>query len=131
VSVYAFVIVLGFSRVLYVEFTSSMKLPWLIRCYLNAFELFGGWPKEIVYDNMKHICLGPEELNPLFLDFAHHYDIAIKTHRIRRPRTKGKVERMVHYVKDAFLNGRSFSEPNDLNAQALRWRHEVIVEEGP
>jgi transposase len=121
IAVYAFVMVLGFSRMLYAEFTSSMKLTWLMRCHQNAFDFFGGWPREVLYDNMKQVRLGPSELNPLFLDFARHYDIAIKTHRVRRPRTKGKVERMVHYVKDGFLNGRTFADFSDLNAQARHW----------
>jgi len=125
VPVYAFVMVLGFSRMLYSEFTSSMKLHWLIRCHLNAFDFFGGFTREVLYDNMKQVRLGPDELNPLFLDFAQHYDIAIKTHRVRRPRTKGKVERMVHYVKDAFLNGRSFADFGELNAQARHWLSHV------
>lgn len=121
VPVYAFVMVLAFSRMLYVEFTSSMKLYTLIRCHLNAFEFFGGWTHEVLYDNMKQVRLSQEELNPLFVDFAGHYGFAIRAHRIRRPRTKGKVERMVHYVKDGFLNGRSFSDLADLNAQARHW----------
>lgn len=121
VPVYVFVMVLGFSRMLYTEFTWSMKLPWLIRCHLNAFDFFGGWPHEVLYDNMKQVRLGPAELNPLFLDFARHYDLSIKTHRVRRPRTKGKVERMVYYVRDSFLNGRSFADFADLNAQGRHW----------
>lgn len=119
--VYVFVLVLGFSRMLYIEFTSSMKLPALMRCHLNAFDFLGGWTREILYDNMKQIRLSPGELHPWFVDFAAHYGFAIKTHRVRRPRTKGKVERMVHYVKDAFLNGRSFADLGDLNTQARNW----------
>lgn len=119
--VYVFVMVLGFSRMLYVEFTSSMKLPALIQAHLNAFDFLAGWTLEILYDNMKQVRLSPTELNPLFVDFAQHYGVAIKTHRIRRPRTKGKVERMVHYVKNAFLNGRTFTDLVDLNAQAHSW----------
>ena len=119
--VYVFVQVLGFSRMLYVEFTSSMKLPVLMRCHLNAFDFLGGCTREILYDNMKQIRLSPTELHPWFVDFAAHYGFAIKTHRVRRPRTKGKVERMVHYVKDAFLNGRSFGDLAELNAQARHW----------
>jgi len=119
--VYVFVLVLGFSRMLYVEFTSSMKLPMLLRCHQNAFDFLGGWPREILYDNMKQVRLSSSELHPWFVDFAAHYGFAIKTHRVRRPRTKGKVERMVHYVKNAFLNGRSFADLADLNAQARHW----------
>jgi transposase len=121
VPVYAFVVVLGFSRMLYVEFTSSMHLPVLIRCHMQAFEFFGGWTHEMMYDNMKQVRINQQELNPLFVDFASHYGFAIKTHRIRRPRTKGKVERMVHYVKDNFLNGRTFADLADLNVQVHHW----------
>jgi len=121
IPVYAFVMVLGFSRMLYIEFTTSMDLPTLLRCHQNAFAFFGGWPQEILYDNMKQVRLNRHALNPAFADFANHYGFAIKTHRIRRPRTKGKVERMVPYVRDSFLNGRDFHGMADLNAQGLHW----------
>lgn len=121
VPVYAFVLVLSFSRMLYLEFTSSMHVSELIRCHMNAFAALGGWPLEILYDNMKQVRLDQETLNPLFADFASHYGFAIRTHRIRRPRTKGKVERMVHYVKNSFLNGREFRDLAELNMQARHW----------
>lgn len=35
-----------------------MKLPWLIRCHMAAFRFFGGWPLEVLYDNMKQVRLG-------------------------------------------------------------------------
>ncbi len=121
VPIYAFVIVLAYSRMMFVEFTTSMKLPWLIRCHQAAFRFFGGWPLEILYDNMKQVTLGRERWNPLFADFVDHYGIAARTHRIRRPRTKGKVERMVDYVKESFLTGRTFNGIDDLNAQVMHW----------
>src|SRR5262249_20470342 len=114
-------IVLGFSRYMYIEFTTSMKLPVLIACHLRAFAYWGGWPASLLLDNMKQVKLGRGRWNPLFIDFAGHYGIAVKTHQVRRPRTKGKVERMVDYVKDNFLNGRSFVDVDDLNAQGLNW----------
>lgn len=120
-SVYAFVMVLGFSRMLYVEFTTSMRLAVLLACHLNAFRFFGGVPAEILYDNMKQVRLEPGQLHPLLVDFAGHHGFAIKTHQVRRPRTKGKVERAVHFVEDNFLAGRSFVDLGDLNAQRLPW----------
>jgi transposase len=121
IPIYVFVMVLSFSRMLFVRFTTSMKLAELIRCHLEAFAYFGGWPEQILYDNMKQVRLGREKWNPLFLDFANHYGLVPKTHRIRRPRTKGKVERAVDYVKDNLLNGRSFDGVDHLNAQGLHW----------
>jgi len=120
VKVYFFLMVLGFSRMLYVQFTPSMALPQLLACHQAAFAFFGGWPKELLYDNMAQVKLpgGPgAPWNPLFLDFAHHYGFIPHTCRVRRPRTKGKVERMVDYVKDNFLMGRAFASWPDLEAQ--------------
>ena len=71
--------VLSFSRMLYVEFTRSMKLPVLLQCHKNAFAFFGGWTSIILYDNMKQVRLSPTQLQPQFLDFADHYGFAIKT----------------------------------------------------
>jgi transposase len=50
VSIYAFVMVLSFSRLRFVEFTTSMKLEHLLRCQKNAFEFFDGIPQTVLYD---------------------------------------------------------------------------------
>jgi transposase len=119
--VYVFTFVLGFSRMLFVRFTTSMQLATLIDCHHQAFAYLGGWPRTILYDNMKQVKLGPGHWNEGFLDFARHYGFTPKTHRAYRPRTKGKVERMVDYVKDNFLLGRTFADVDDLNAQGRAW----------
>jgi transposase len=121
VGVYAFVMVLGFSRMMYVRFTTSMRMAELIDCHRRGFEFFGGVPGSILYDNMKQVRLDDGELNPAMVDFAAHHGFAVKTCRVRRARTKGKVERMVDYVKDNFLNGREFIDLDDLNSQGICW----------
>jgi transposase len=122
VKIYAFVMVLGFSRMTYAEFTPSMELPELLRCHENAFAFLGGWPRQMLYDNMAQVKLPHSaEWNPLFLDFAQHYGFAPRTCRVRRPRTKGKVERTIGYLEDNFLAGRSFADLADLNAQGRHW----------
>lgn len=121
VPVYAFVMVLSFSRMLFVRFTTSMRMRELLECHQEAFAYFGGWPGCILYDNMKQVKLSAFQWNEQFLDFAQHYGFVPKTHRVRRPRTKGKVERMVDYLKDDFLTGRTFHGLDDLNAQARQW----------
>jgi transposase len=123
--VYAFVMVLSFSRMLYVRFTTSMDLAALIDCHQSAFGHFGGISSSILYDNMKQVKLESGELNPAMVDFAAHHGFAIKTCRVRRARTKGKVERMVDYVKDNFLNGREFIDLDDLNTQGMNWLDSV------
>jgi transposase len=125
ISMYAFVMVLSFSRMLFVRFTTSMRLAELIECHHEAFHFFGGWPQTILYDNMKQVRLSPFKWNESFLDFARHYGFVPKTHRAYRPRTKGKVERAVEYVKDNFLAGHVFHGLEDLNAQVRTWLAET------
>lgn len=121
----AFVMILGYSRVKYVEFTSRCDLHSLQRCIVNAFSYFGGVPKEILTDNMKTVVVGRQAgkaiWNTRFEDFAADIGFTPKVCRVRSPQTKGKVERLVHYVKDNFLPGRKFEDISDLNRQALDW----------
>lgn len=121
VTINAFVMVLSFSRAVFVRFVTSMQLPVLIDCHLQAFAFFGGLPASILYDNMKQVRLTPQQWNPAFLDFAGHCDFVPKTCRPYRPRTKGKVERAIRYLDDNFLKARTFADLTDLNAQGLHW----------
>jgi transposase len=122
VKIYALVMVLGFSRMTFLEFTTSMELPELLRCHQQAFTFFDGWPRELLYDNMAQVKLPRSAAwNPLFLDFAQHYGFTPRTCRVRRPRTKGKVERAIGYLEGNFLAGRVFADLADLNAQGRHW----------
>ena len=49
---YYFLMILGYSRMRYIEFVTDMSTNTLIRCHQNAFRYFGGYPEEILYDNM-------------------------------------------------------------------------------
>lgn len=86
ITVYAFVMVLSYSRMRFVHFTASMRMAELIAAHQAAFDYFGGWPREILYDNMKQVRIGPGRLNETFADFANHHGFTIKTHRPYRPR---------------------------------------------
>ncbi len=54
---HVFVAVLGYSRMLYIEFTDNMRYDTLETCHRNAFRFFGGVPREVLYDNMKTVVL--------------------------------------------------------------------------
>lgn len=121
VPVYLFIMVLAFSRLMFIRFTTSMKMGALIESHQQAFAFFGGIPTQILYDNMKQVRIAPGQLNEQMLDFAQHYGFVIKTHKAYRPRTKGKVERPVDYVKGNFLAGREFTGLEDLNNRGQHW----------
>ncbi|NLD81868.1 MAG: IS21 family transposase [Smithella sp.] len=105
---YAFIMKLGYSRRSYIEFTTSMEQGVLFSCMIHAFEHFGGIPNEILFDNMKtafiynlsNCCW---EVNVKMAAFAAHYGFTPRRCRAYRPKTKGKVEREVRYVRTSFL----------------------------
>lgn len=110
-SLYCFLLILGYSRMRYIEFVTDMSTSTLIRCHQNAFRYFGGYPEEILYDNMKQVVvkrlLKQEDstLNRQFEDFAGFYGFKPVLCRPYRGQTKGKVERTVQYVRDNFMVG--------------------------
>ena len=124
--VYIFVIVLGHSRYLVALCTHSMDLETLLLCHQHCFTLAGGITKQIVYDNMKTVTVGRDiEHKPIwqsrFLDFAAYYGFKPVVHTPYKPRSKGKVERAVEYIKNNFCTGRRFSDLTDLNQQLQKW----------
>ena len=123
--IYAFVMVLSYSRMLFIEFVTDISTETLIACHQRAFAYFGGYTRRILYDNMKQVRLNQSEWNPLFQDFLQHYGIVANTHRPYRARTKGKVERAVLYLRDSFLKGREFENLADLQQQGFIWQEET------
>ena len=128
---YCFLLVLGYSRTRYIEFVTDMSTNTMIRCHANAFRYFGGYPEEILYDNMKQVVvkrlLKQEDstLNRQFEDFAGFYGFKPVLCRPYRGQTKGKVERTVQFVRDNFMVGIKYSSLDDLNGQALAWCNKV------
>ena len=129
---YGFVMVLGYSRALFVHFATSQRLETFLHCHQLAFEAFGGYPRELLYDNAKTIVLARPDLrveaagaapqwNVKFLDFAGYYGFSPRLCRPYRARTKGKVERMIGYVGQGFFTGCQFRDLDDLNHQAAVW----------
>ena len=121
-----FVMVLGYSRAIYVEFAKRCDIRSFLHCLIHALEYFGGVPNVMLTDRMKTVILGMGDdrkprWHPLFADFAAAIGRVPRVCRARRPQTKVKVGRGVRFVKDNFLPGRTFTDLGDLNAQARRW----------
>ncbi|MFQ5938088.1 MAG: IS21 family transposase [Acidiferrobacterales bacterium] len=78
-----FVMVLCYSRLMYVEFTVSQTMEHFLACHQHAFEYFGGLvPEKVMVDNLKSAVLKrltgqAPVFNPRYLDFAQHMGFAI------------------------------------------------------
>lgn len=130
-NIYCFNMILGYSRMRYIEFTLSMDTTNLIQCHINAFQFFGGCTQEILYDNMKQVVikralrLSNSQWNSQFEDFFKHYGFIPRLCRPYRPQTKGKIENTVGYVKRDLFLGIDIVSMDDLNQQAIKWLERV------
>lgn len=125
---YALLVVLGFSRLLWLRFYPRQDMRTLIRGLEAAFHFFGGVPQELLFDQMKSVITRDDRLeggglveNAEFLRFAAHWGFRPRACRPYRAKTKGKVERPIRYVRQSFVYGRDFAGDADLNAQAEWW----------
>ena len=125
---HALVIVLGYSRLLWLQFYTRQTMPVLMEGLESAFDRFGGVPEELLFDQMRAVVLSDDRgaggglvLNEEFLRFAAHWGFMPRSCRPYRAQTKGKVARPIRYIRESFFYGRSFANDNDLNEQAVRW----------
>ena len=132
--------VLGYSRMLYIEFTDNMRYDTLETCHRNAFRFFGGVPREVLYDNMKTVVLqrdayqtGQHRFHPSLWQFGKEMGFSPRLCRPFRAQTKGKVERMVQYTRNSFyiplmtrLRPMGITvDVETANRHGLRWLHDV------
>jgi transposase len=128
-TIYAFVLVLGYSRAMYVEFVDRCTLDVFMDCHISAFRYLQGVPAEILYDNMKNVVIGRENgravFNMEFLHFAHHYGFQPKAAPPYSPWVKGKVERPMDYIRERFWRGYPFSSVQKANKEIMVWLNET------
>lgn len=125
---FALVVVLGYSRLLWLKFASKQDMPALLCGLEEAFAFFGGVPREILFDQMASVITrdlrdqgGKLVENAEFLRFAAHWGFRVRACRSYRAKTKGKVERPIRYVRGSFVYARDFVGDADLNAQTVTW----------
>jgi len=121
-----FVMVLCYSRMLYVEFTVSQTMEHFLACHQHAFEFFGGIPHKLMVDNLKAAVLKravgeAPVFNPKYLDFATHNGFTITPCNVGKGNEKGRVENGVGYVKKNFLAGLEMPDFSALNPAARQW----------
>lgn len=130
VKIHCFVMVLCYSRLLYVEFTRSERFEEFIRCHENAYKYFGS--KRTVeqwYDNLPTAVSERKgrlvRFNSRFYAYAGHHRFKPVACNLARGNEKGRVENGVKFVRNNFWPGRTFTSFEDLQMQASSWRDEV------
>jgi transposase len=129
---WALLVVLSYSRLLWLRFFARQDMHTLFRGLEQAFAFFGGVPQEILFDQMRAVILADHRAeggsvveNAEFLRYAAHWQFRARACRAYRAKTKGKVERPIRYLRESFFYGREFVSDADLDAQLERWLADV------
>jgi transposase len=121
----AFVMVLSHSRQIFLRFFMDARMENFLRGHVAAFTAWNGVPRVLLYDNLKSVVVERRgeaiRFHPTLLTFAGHYRYEPRPVAIARGNEKGRVERAIRYVRNAFFAARSFIDLDDLNAQAEAW----------
>lgn len=121
----AFVMVLSWSRQIFVRFYLNQRMANFLRGHVAAFTAWNGLPRVLLYDNLKSAVLERRDdairFHPTLLALSAHYRFEPRPVAVARGNEKGRVERAIRYLRDNFFAGRQWRDIDDLNAQADRW----------
>ena len=121
----AFVMVLSFSRKIFLRFYLNCQLANFLRGHEAAFAYFNGIPRVLLYDNLKSAVLERQgsaiRFNPDLLNFSAYYRYEPRPVAVARGNEKGRVERSIRYIRDNFFAARQWTDLEDLNTQAMAW----------
>jgi transposase len=121
----AFVMVLSYSRQIFLRFFLNARMENFLRGHVGAFEAWQACPRVVLYDNLKSAVLERQgqaiRFHPTLLALSCHYRYEPRPVAVFRGNEKGRVERAIRYVREAFFAAREFRDLADLNAQADAW----------
>ncbi len=121
----AFVVVLSWSRMIFLRFFHNLRMPSFLQGHVEAFQSFVGVPRVALYDNLKSAVLERQgdaiRFHPTLLALSAHYRCEPRPVAPYRGNEKGRVERAIRFVRDSFFAARPFRDLDDLNAQAQVW----------
>ena len=130
-----FLIVLGNSRMKYIELTIDQTQSTLFRCMTNAFRYFEGTTEEILFDNMKTIVDQAKSdftevvINSKAIQFAKDAGFKIITCRPYRPKTKGKVETLAKIMNRLKAYDYEFENLKELDNVVKQLNYQLNYEE--
>jgi len=125
----AFVMVLSWSRKIFLRFFLDARMPSFLRGHVEAFNTFEGVPRSLLYDNLKSAVVERIDdairFHPTLLELATHYRFGPRAAAPGRGNEKGRVERAIRYIRDSFFAGREVTDLDELNEQARLWCVEI------
>jgi len=121
----AFVMVLSYSRHVFLRFYLNAAMGSFLHGHVAAFNHFNAVPRTLLYDNLRSAVLERRadaiRFHPTLLELCAWYRFQPRPVAVARGNEKGRVERAIRFVRERFFAARRFTDLADLNAQALTW----------
>ena len=126
---WVFVIVLAYSRAFWAELVFDLDVYSLLRSLVRAARFFGGNPRQWLFDNPKTVVTERHgnlaRFHDQLLALAAEMHVQPRLCGVRKPHEKGKVERLIRWLKERFFAARSFHSLAHGNAHLLRFVEEI------
>lgn len=124
--IYFMAMLLCHSRYKYVWFREKpFTSHTAVTAHEKAFEYFHGVPHKIIYDQdavfLYDENIGDYVMTTVFDSYVKSCVFKPVFCRPADPESKGKVENVIKYVKQNFLQNRPFTTIEDLNEEVLKW----------
>ncbi len=128
---WAFVMVLSYSRAMWGEFVMDLSVYSLLRSLVRASEYFGGSPRQWLFDNPKTIVLERHgdavRFHPKLLNLAATMHVEPRLCGVRKPQEKGRVERAIRYLRERFLAARRIHSIEQGNCELLEFMERIAM----
>jgi len=133
--VWAFSMVLRYSRQLFIRPVISMDQRAWAESHVQVFEFFGGCPRRLIPDNLKAGVARPDlydpKINRAYAELARHYGVLVDPARVRRPKDKPAIEAHQRYIRSSFFAGRDWPSLEAMAAGAAIWCEQVAAHRRP
>jgi transposase len=127
--VWAFVMVLSYSRAMWAELVLDLTAASLRRSLVRATSYFGGVTRQWLFDNPKIVVLERHgdavRFHPDLLALSGQLCAAPRLCGVRKPQQKGRVERAIRFLRDRFLAARTIRDLPRGNADLLVFLDEI------
>ena len=124
-ALHALIFTAVFSRHMFVRLSFTQTLEDVVAGCEAAWTYYGGVFKVLVPDNMKPVVINADPINPTFsvgwLDYAQACGFGTDPARVRSPKDKPRVERVVQYVRGNFFAGERFIDLADAQRRVEQW----------
>jgi len=131
-ALWAFVMVLAYSRAMWAELVFDLSVHSLRRSLVRAAQYFGGCTRQWLFDNAKTIVIDRQgdaiRFHSLLLDLAGALCVQPRLCGVRKPHEKGRVERAIRFLRDRFFAGRRIHSLAQGNAQLKEFLTTVALD---